>query len=228
MAFHTTRNINEQPSSGFTRLLMFLSNPHPSVQDIGERARAQLLGIVTLILTVVYFGALFSRQETSNDFIALLFITILAYTLSRTSYYWIGIYLFCFSFTAFAYFTLLLGTASSFISAITTSFHVSLIVASLLLASRSLVVLVIFVSIASFTAPLYSKVPIAIDSDFYKDAGVAVSIGIVLIGATLFRSFIERKRIEQLNQANRDLENLTANLEQRVNERTAELENTAR
>lgn len=225
MAFHTTRNINEQPSSGFTRLLMFLSNPHPSVQDIGERASAQLLGIVTLILTVVYFGALFSRQETSNDFIALLFITILAYTLSRTSYYWIGIYLFCFSFTAFAYFTLLLGTASSFSSAITTSVHVSLIVASLLLASRSLVVLVIFVSIASFTAPLYSKVPIAIDSDFYKDAGVAVSIGIVLIGATLFRSFIERKRIEQLNQANRDLENLTANLEQRVNERTAELEN---
>jgi len=225
MAFHTTRNISEQLISGFTRLLTLLTSPHPRVQDIGERARAQLLGIVTLILTIVYFWALFSRREVSNDFIALLVITILAYTLSRTPYYWIGIYLFCFSFTAFAYITLLLGTASSYSSAITTSVHVSLVVASLLLRSRGLVVLVIFVAIASFTAPLYSKVPIAIGSDFYKDSGVAVSIGIVLIGATFFRSFIERKRIEQLNQANRELENLTANLEQRVNERTAELEN---
>jgi GAF domain-containing protein len=82
-----------------------------------------------------------------------------------------------------------------------------------------------FVAIASFTAPQYSQVPIATSSDFYRDTGVAVSIGFILIGATVFRSFIERKRIEQLNHANRELENLTTNLEQRVNQRTAELEN---
>ncbi len=61
-------------------------------------------------------------------------------------------------------------------------------------------------------------------SDFYEHTGVAVSIGIILVGASIFRSFIERKRIDQLNQANRELENLTTNLEQRVNERTVELE----
>ena len=63
------------------------------------------------------------------------------------------------------------------------------------------------------------------NSDFYKDTGVAISIGIILIGATAFRSFIERKRLKELNQANRELENLTSNLEQRVNDRTAEIEN---
>jgi GAF domain-containing protein len=225
MALNNTQNTTEQPISGFTSLLMFLSGPHPSIQEVGERARAQLLGIVTLILTIVYFWALILSPESYNDFIALLFITVFAYALSRTPYYWIGIYFFCFSFTAFAYITFFLGTASSYSSAITTSVHVSLVVASLLLSSRGLIALIIFVAVASFTAPLYSKVPIAINSDFYKDAGVAVSIGIVLVGGTIFRGFIERKRIEQLNQVNRELENITANLEQRVNERTTELEN---
>jgi GAF domain-containing protein len=225
MAFNDTRDMTEHPISGIKRLLTFLSSPHPAIQEIGERARAQLLGMVTLILTIMYFAALVLSPETYNDIVALLFIAILAYALSRTLYYWIGIYFFCFSFTAFAYITLFLGTASSYSSAITTSVHVSLVVASLLLSSRGLVALVLFVAAASFTAPLYSQVSIAVGSDFYKDTGVAVSIGVILVGATIFRRFIERKRIDQLNQVNRELENLTTNLEQRVNERTAELEN---
>ena len=225
MAFNDTRDMTEHPTSGFKRLLTFLSSPHPAIQEIGERARAQLLGMITLILTIMYFVALVLRPEAYNNLVALLFIAILAYALSRTLYYRIGIYFFCFSFTAFAYITLFLGTASSYSSAITTSVHVSLVVASLLLSSRGLIALLLFVAAASFTAPLYSQVPIAVGSDFYKDTGVAVSIGVILVGATIFRSFIERKRIDQLNQVNRELENLTTNLEQHVNERTAELEN---
>jgi GAF domain-containing protein len=228
MALNETQNFSQQPMNVFKRFLLFLSSPHPSVQEVGERARAQLLGVVTLILAFVYFWAMVSTPESYDEFIALLVITIIAYVFSRTPYYQIGIYFFCFSFTAFAYITLYFGTASNYSSAITTSVHVSLVVASLLLSPRGLVVLVIFVAIASFTAPLYSQVPIAVDSDFYKDSGVAISIGLILIGATIFRSFIERKRIEQFNQANRELEHLTENLEQRVNERTAELETAKR
>ena len=228
MALNEIQRVTKEPSGGVTRFLMFLSNPHPAVQEIGERARAQLLGILTLILTIVYLWALILRPESYNEFIALLLITIVAYLLSRTPYYRIGTYFFCFSFTAFAYLTLFLGTASSYNAAITTSVHVSLVVASLLLSTRGLVVLVIFVALASFTAPQYSQVPIATSNDFYKDTGVAISIGVILIGATIFRSFIERKRIQQLNHANLELENLTSNLEQRVNKRTAELENANR
>ena len=172
----------------------------------------------------MYGWALISRPESYSEFIALLLITSVAYVLSRTPYYRIGTYFLCFSFTAFAYITLLLGTASSYSSAITTSVHVSLVVASLLLSAPGLAALLAFVAIASFTAPWYSQVPLAFDSNFFKDTGVTLSIGAILIGATTFRSFIERKRLEQLNQANRELEHLTSNLEQRVNERTAELE----
>jgi len=214
--------------NGFTRFWKLLIDPHPAVQEIGERARAQLLAILTLILTIVYGWALISRPASFNEFLALLFFTFIAYLLSRTPQYRIGIYFLCFSFTAFAYITLYLGTASSYASAITTSVHVSLVVASLLLSPLGLAALVTFVTIASFTAPLYSTVPIAFDSDFFKDTGVAISIGIILIGATAFRSFIERKRLEQLNAANRELEDLTTNLEQRVNERTSEIENVNR
>jgi len=203
---------------------MFLINPDPSVQEIGEKARAQLLAILTLILTIAYGSALISRPKSYTEFIALLAFTIIAYFLSRTSYFRLGIYFLCFSLTAFAYITLYLGTASSYSSAITTSVHVSLVVASLLLSAPGLSALVIFVAIASFTAPLYSHVPMALDSDFYKDTGVTISIGVLLVGATVFSSFIERKRLEQLNQANHELEDLTSNLEQRVVERTAEIE----
>ena len=225
MAIHETSTHAERSMNGFTRFWMGLIDPHPSVQEIGERARAQLLAILTLILTLVYGWALISRPTSFSEFLALLLFTFIAYALSRTPYYRLGIYFLSFSFTAFAYITLYLGTASSYASAITTSVHVSLVVASLLLSPPGLAALVVFVTIASFAAPLYSAVPITLDSDFYKDTGVAISIGVILIGATIFRSFIERKRLEQLNEANRGLEDLTTNLEQRVNERTSEIEN---
>jgi GAF domain-containing protein len=221
----TPRKTTQESRSWLIRFWMFLTAPHPSVQDVAERARAQLLGILTLILTIAYLWALITRPSSYSQFIALLLFTGIAYVFSRTPYFRVGIYFFCFSFTAFAYLTLLLGTASSYSSAITTSVHVALVVASLLLSARGLTALVIFVAIASFTAPQYSQIPIAINSDFYKDTGVAISIGALLVGATTFRSFIERKRLEALNQANRELESLTTNLEQRVNERTAEIEN---
>lgn len=224
MTLNGTPTPTEKPRSGIARFWMSLINPHPSVEEVGERARAQLLAILTLILTVVYGWALISRPESYDEFFALVLFTIVAYALSRTPYYRIGIYFLCFSSTAFAYVTLFLGTASSFSSAITTTVHVSLVVASLLLSAPGLAALVTFVAIASFTAPLYSTVPVAFDGDFFKDTGVALSIGLILIGATAFRSLIERKRLAELNQANQELESLTSNLEQRVNERTAEIE----
>jgi GAF domain-containing protein len=219
------RITTEESRNGLTRFWMFLTAPHPSVQDVGERARAQLLSILTLILTIAYLWALITMPRSSDEFIALLVFTGIAYGLSRTPYSRVGAYFFCFSFTAFAYVTLWLGAASSYSSAVTTIVHVSLVVASLLLPARGLIALVLFVAIASIAAPYYSQIPIAINSDFYKDTGVAISIGVILMAATTFRSFIEKKRLEEVNQTNRELEHLTENLEQRVNERTAEIEN---
>jgi GAF domain-containing protein len=224
MALNESSRMTEKPASWLSQLWTFLTSPHASVQGTGERERAQLLGTLTLILTALYIRALLSGPTSYVEFVVLLFFTVVTYLLSRTPYYRIGIYFFCFSFTAFAYMTLLLGTASNYTSAITTTVHVALVVSSLLLSARGMIALVAFVALASFTAPLYSQVPIAVDTNFYKDNGVAVAIGAILVGATAFRGLIENRRLEKLNQVNRELEHLTLNLEERVNERTAAIE----
>jgi GAF domain-containing protein len=214
----------QNPAGGLTRFLSFMVNPHPSVQEVGEKRRAQLLAIITLILTIAYVWALISRPESYGVFVILLLFTAVAYGLSRTPYYEVGTYFFCFGFTAFAYLTLYLGTASSYTSAITTTVHISLVVASILLSFRGLAALVLFVGIASATASQYSQIPIVINSDFFKDTGVAVSMGLILLGANIFRTFIEGERLKEVNQVNQALEDLTTTLEERVNERTKEIE----
>ena len=224
MTLNETPNKIQSPTHWFARLWGLLINPHPSIQDTGEKRRVQLLAVITLILTVAYLWAMISRPSSYADFIVLLLFTAIAYGLSRTRYYEIGVYLFCFGFTAFAYITLYLGTASSYSSAITSTVHISLIVASLLLSFRGLAALVLFVAVASMAAPQYSRIPIAIDSNFFRDTGVTVSLGVILLGANLLRTFIERERLKEVNQVNQALENLNTTLEQRVNERTEEIE----
>jgi GAF domain-containing protein len=49
-------------------------------------------------------------------------------------------------------------------------------------------------------------------------------MGVILIGANIFRARVEGERVKELSLANRELEHLTSNLEQRVNERTGEIE----
>src|SRR5215212_9782141 len=184
---------NQNPVGGLRHFLSFMINPHPSVQEVGEKRRAQLLAIITLILTIAYVWALISRPDSYGVFILLLLFTAVAYGLSRTPYYEVGTYFFCFGFTAFAYLTLYLGTASSYSSAITTTVHISLVVGSILLSIPGLAALVLIVGIASATAPQYSQIPVALNSDYFKDTGVAISLGIILLGANIFRTYIERE-----------------------------------
>lgn len=225
MTLSQNQETNQNPVNWFARFWGFLVNPHPSVQDTGEKRRAQLLSIITLILTTAYILALISGPKSYTDFIILLLFTGIVYGLSRTPYYEIGTYFFSFGFTAFAYITLYLGTASSYTSALTTTVHISLVVASILLSFRGFAALVFFVAIASAAAPRYSQVPIAVNADFLRDMGVTVFMGLILLGANLFRAAIERERLREVNQAYRALENLNTTLEQRVNERTEEIEN---
>ncbi len=224
MTVNESLKITQRPRNWFARLWGFLIIPHPAVQEVGERRRSQLLAIITLILTVAYIWALITRPGSYLDFIVLLLFTAIAYGFSRTPYYEIGTYFFCFGFTAFAYITLYFGTATSYTSAVTTTVHIALVVASILLSFRGMAILVLFVLIASGAAPQYSHIPIAINSDFFRDTGVTVSMGVILLGANIFRAYIERERLNEVKQINRSLEDLTNTLENRVNERTREIE----
>ncbi len=224
MISNETSTTTMNSSDWFTRLRAFLINPPASVQDIGKRRRAQLLAVLTLILAAGLTSGLITASYAAGDFIPLLLITFIAYALSRTTQYQIGIYFFCFGFTTYGFATLFLGTASSYATALTTTIYASLVIASILLSSRSLILLVMFVAAGALTAPLYSRIPIVVDSVFYRDTGSAIAIGAILVGANAFRSYVEKERLKELSRTNRELETLTASLEQRVDERTAEIE----
>ena len=87
--------------------------PHPSVTEIGEFHRAQLLSTLTLILSVFLFCALFSRPNSIGVFLVLGGITLTSYALSRTKYYRFGAYIFTYAFTAVGFIRIYQGTANS-------------------------------------------------------------------------------------------------------------------
>ncbi|HXQ32444.1 MAG TPA: GAF domain-containing protein, partial [Anaerolineales bacterium] len=166
---------------------------------------------------------LFSNPTTFSTFIALYLTTLLSYVLSRSPYYRAGAYFFSYGITSLAFLSLYFGTASSFASAITTIAHISLIIASILLPLRGFTLLVLLSTIATFSARIYSQTPITAEDGFLKVAGVFVSIGILLIGANVFRTWVERDRLKEAQNITSELEDIKINLEQRVQERTTEL-----
>ena len=201
----------------------FFTEPPPSVQEVGEFRRAQLLSSITLILIASFTWAVLSNPTSMTTFVALYLTTLLSYALSRSAYYRIGAYFFSYGITSLAFFSLFFGTASGFDSAITSIGHISLIIASILLSLRGFSLLVLVSTVASFTARAYSQTPIPDDDVFFRVSGVFMSIGVILIGANIFRARVERDRLREVQNINNELEDIKGRLEQRVDERTSEL-----
>lgn len=219
--------LNETPQktgnfiSDVVHLWNLLTSPHPSVTEIGEKRRAQLLATISLILIVFSLVGLI-LGDSFEAFTTLIVISIVSYGLSRTRYYNAGSYFFSYGFMSLAYLGLYLGMSSGFEPTISTIAHTAVIVASILLPVRGFVLFVLLSIAATWAAPIYARLPI--EEDYYRVSGIFTSIGVILIGATVFRTWIERTRLKDVNDINRELEDLAANLEQRVNERTAETE----
>ncbi|HUG33452.1 MAG TPA: GAF domain-containing protein [Anaerolineales bacterium] len=218
----------ERRERWYTRLINLFTEPHASIVDVGERRRARLLSAITLIFSVALLWGGLSNPTSYGTFVILLVTTLLSYTLSRGKYYRVGTYFFSYGITLVTYLTLYLGTATTFTAAISSTAHVSLIVASVLLSLRGFVILVILSAAATFGAPLYSQTPIVSTVEYFRTAGVFTSIGLILTGALIFRSRIERDRLQEVNNINRELESITNNLEDRVKERTTELDRVNR
>src|SRR5512143_3757822 len=222
MALNQTPTTPRKPFDEFARFWNILTKPHPSVIEIGEKRRAQLLATISLILSVAFLAGLITGGSF-GAFIILLVISLACYGISRTRYYLAGSYFFAYGLTFFAYLRLYTGAAGGFEEDITTIAHVAIVVASILLPTRGLAILVLLSAIATWGAPLYSHVPMPSEG-FARTSGVFTFIGVMLIGANIFRGWIEKVRLKQVNDANRELEDLAANLEQHVNERTAQIE----
>ena len=205
-----------------------LTEAHPSVQEIGERRRAQLLSSLSLILVASFTLALLTSPRSVSIFYILLAFTFIAYLLGRSKYYNLGTYFFSFGFTSIAYITIYLGTANTVETAINAFVPVALILSSALLPPGGFVVLAIASVLATISIPSYSQVPPAPNESAGRMIGVVFSINALLIGINLYRARVERARLKEVIDVNRELEDIKTNLEQRVDERTQELETVNR
>jgi len=214
-----------KPNNLVARVWAFLTKPHPSIREIGDQRRAQLLASLTLILLLAMTLALFSSPTSPQTFLGFLVIGIGAYVLSRTPYYQAGAYFFSFVFTSVGYITIYLGSANSIDSAINAIVPFSLILASALLSQRGFITLIALTLVATLNIRAYADPKYLTDSNLsiVRLTGITFSMAAILFGINVFRTSIERERLKQIGDSNRELEKLTNDLEQRVLDRTTEL-----
>ncbi len=214
------QSYTQRASSAWQRLI----EPHPSIKEINEFRRAQLLVILTLVLSSLLILALLSGPKSVDLFLTFGFVTLVSFALSKTKYFRLGAYFFTYAFTAIGYIRVYQGTASSVEISIGATVHIALILSSALLSNRGFLILALLSSIAAFAAPVYSKSPFFDIEASASSGGVVLTIGVILYGIQIFRANLERARLNEVTEANRNLEDLTANLEQRIGARTLELE----
>jgi len=200
-----------------------LIRPHASVEALGEFRRAQLLAILTLILSALIIGGIISRPKSIGIFLTLGGIALISYILSRTKFYRLGAYLFSYAFTAIGYISIYQGTATSVDSSVTSTVHVALIFSSALLSQGGFLSLAILSSIATFMAPYYSHTPVT-QAESLRTGGVVLVIGAVLYGIQVYRANLEKESLKKVTDSNRELEEMTISLEQRIGARSIELE----
>lgn len=213
---------SQENQSFFKKLADRLFSPHSSITEIGKRRQAQLTATLSFILTIALGNGLLFGPTALATFLILFFIALLSYLLSRTKYYLVSAFLLTFGILVNAFLPLYFGTASNFLTSVYTITPLAFILASALLPTFGQVLITTIGVTATALSPYYSDmVPPNLVS---STAGSLMSFGLILIGLGRFRTNTENKRLEETRQINRELEAIKTSLEERVEERTQELE----
>lgn len=227
----------EQPESArqrspivrsLARVWRWIARPHASVTEIGARRQAQLMMALALALSVpelvgiLVVSLTVPGALTQNTVLAaLVIICWVSYALGRTRFYRVGSVLLVVGVAASGYALSLAGSEDPS-NALYSTLPLALIMASALFPLWGLVALLAATVVATGQLPMF--VPGIAMTDAGRDAGVLVAIGVLLIVVTVFRNSLERTRLQDLRMANEELTAVRGTLEQRVEERTAELE----
>lgn len=211
----------------FARIWQWIAHPHSSVMDVGAQRQAQLvMGIslalfVTNTLGVVASIGASAGPSSIADLVALTVGCAVSYALGRTRWYKAGGILLVVSLAASGYGLVLAGSddpSGSLYSGVPTA----LVIGSVMLPLWGQVILVL--ANVLLTAALPMMVSNMSMARAGQDAGIFLSVGLLLIVITLFRNAQERLRLCALREANQELTFARETLEQRVIERTADLE----
>jgi GAF domain-containing protein len=203
------------------RIIDFLTAPHPSIKDVGDQRRARLTaGLILIIGTASILGAIAGERSSQVYLFALISISFLAYIFSRTRIYSIGGFLFVLSMSTAPFITILISQDGDIISRLYSWIPLALIIASVLINRWSLFLLTGLISggIVSLNLLYPEK-----GSEIGQISGLIASIGLLLVYLENFRDQIEKKRLADITQINQELAKLSQALEERVEERTAQL-----
>ncbi len=207
-----------------------LTEPDASVQDPGTRRQVELLSAFLLALLVLIgigdIGGAIARGLEISSVIQLVLLSLLAatYWLSRTSRHQLAAVLTVMILSITAYGSILASPARAS-EIIYTYLPIAFIAAGFLLSTRAETVFVIVNVIIVFCLPLF--IPGYTAREAGMDGGILLSIGAIIVIFSVVRNLAERDRLAVLNQANAELRSLRNSLEERVNERTAQLQASA-
>lgn len=223
--------------SWLTKFWNRIVDAHPSITNIRERSSARLAtSFLVMILLLELAGLL--AQIPQNGFIGAFtgpitlaaVPTLLAYFLSRTKWYRGGVFIFSLMFAGLSYLSIIRQGSEADVSSLILSYvPLSLIVASSFLSSWAVFLLVglnvAFLYFTTQTGTVY------LTANIGGQAGQITTIGMILILLTNFRKRSEQQGLQEIKFANDELqvanEELLASrnqLEQRVQDRTRDLE----
>jgi GAF domain-containing protein len=233
MAMNETTTTTKTQTPPRQRLWDWLTAPSLAITDIGEQRSARLAASFLFIITFLNFMGGFARIPRLGLAGAFggglgfsMIVSAAAYVLSRTRWYRGAIFLFAVSFSAIAYTSIIQqGNEADFSALVFVYVPISLIVAASFLSPWAVFLLTGLNIGGMLLTEYYGVTP---PENIGAVAGITTVIGFVLIALSSFRNIIEKDRLDEVRTINRELEDLTANLEQRVNERTTELEDANR
>ena len=220
-----------------TRLWRSLTGPHPSITETRERNSARLASSFLLIIVLLEIVGGFARIPRLGLVAALfgqtlvsLIPTLLAYVLSRTKWYRGAIFLFSLFFASLAYVTMVReGSGADISTLILVYVPLSLVVASTFLSSWA-VLLLVGLNLGAFFLTTEFGIQYT-PENFGAQSGIVITIGMVLILLANFCKRNEQQTLQEIKNVNEELQlantELIASreqLEQRVAERTHDLE----
>jgi len=212
----------------FQRIWDHLTEPSSTLEDIGERRSARLAASFIFAITILDFVGGLARaprmgivEAFSGPIGYSLVVLFLTYFLSRTRWYRAAIFLFSLTFSALAYVSILdQGNPAEYGTLILIYVPLSLIVASSFISAPA-VFLLVGLNIGAYLS--VQALGVSLPENIGAQAGIITVIGAVLMLLTNFRNNTEKIRLEELQRINRELKNLSGDLEQRVEARTQEL-----
>ena len=226
--------LQKTPHSGYSRwrqLRDWLVVPSNAAYSVEERRIARLATTFLFIVMAFEFTGGFARfailglplLDAFSGGLGLTFIpTLVSYLLAKTKSYRAAIFIFSVAYSASAY-TSLFTAEEAGNPALLILIYVapSLIVASSFLSSWT-VLLLTGLNVGAFF--LVQSINFAVNGQTVVETAMIAMIGLLLFLLAKFRDDLEKFRFDQAQVVNRELEELTDNLEQRVEDRTHELE----